>query len=205
MKYSTPMLSRKMRLLGLDPGLRRTGWGVIDIEDNRLIHVGNGVICSTSRLKLAERLVELHTGVIALVNKFQPDEVAAEETFVNKNPESTLKLGIARGAVLLAPALSGISVTEYAPNRVKKSVVGAGHANKDQVQIMVSKILPKVVFANEDAADALAVAICHAHYAQNRHLIEEKNNKNMLENKRSPNNSRMKSLINAALLRDANR
>jgi crossover junction endodeoxyribonuclease RuvC len=205
MKYDTPMASRKMRLLGLDPGLRRTGWGVIDVDGNRLIHIGNGVICSTSELKLAERLVELHTGVLALVNKFQPDEVAAEETFVNKNPESTLKLGIARGAVLLAPALSGLSVTEYAPNRVKKSVVGAGHANKDQVQIMVSKILPKVILANEDAADALAVAICHAHYAQNRHLIEKTNNKNMLENKRSSNNSQMKSLIDAALLRDANR
>jgi crossover junction endodeoxyribonuclease RuvC len=205
MKYSVPMASRKMRLLGLDPGLRRTGWGVIDVDGNRLIHIGNGVICSTSRLELSERLVELHIGVIALVNKFQPDEVAAEETFVNKNPESTLKLGIARGAVLLAPALSGISVTEYAPNRVKKSVVGAGHANKDQVQIMVSKILPKVVFSNEDAADALAVAICHAHYAQNRHLIEETNNKNMSENKKFSNNSRRKNLIDAALLRDTKR
>jgi crossover junction endodeoxyribonuclease RuvC len=205
MKYSTRVTSRKTRLLGLDPGLRRTGWGVIDVDGSRLIHIGNGVICSTSRLQLTERLVELHTGVIALVNKFQPDEVAAEETFVNKNPESTLKLGIARGAVLLAPALSGISVTEYAPNRVKKSVVGAGHANKDQVQIMVSKILPKAVLANEDAADALAVAICHAHYAQNRHLIEEINNKDVPKNKRYSNNLRMKSLIDAALLKDANR
>ena len=160
-----------MRLLGLDPGLRRTGWGVIDVQGNRLVHVANGVIGSDADKGIAERLVDLHTGVVDLVERYRPTEAAAEETFVNKNPESTLKLGLARGAVLLAPALAGLPVTEYAPNRVKKSVVGAGHADKDQVQLMVGKLLPGVVFANADAADALAVAICHAHFAQTRRAV----------------------------------
>lgn len=162
---------RTLRLLGLDPGLRRTGWGVIDVQGNRLVHVANGVIGSNSENGIAERLVELHGGVVDLVERYRPDEAAAEETFVNKNPESTLKLGLARGAVLLAPALAGLPVSEYAPNRVKKSVVGAGHADKDQVQLMVGKLLPGVEFTNADAADALAVAICHAHFAQTRRVV----------------------------------
>jgi len=156
----------KMRLLGLDPGLQRTGWGVIEADGSRLRHVANGVIASNGALEIAERLVELHQGVLQILRGYEPDEAAVEETFVNKNPESTLKLGLARGAVLLAPALAGLRVSEYAPNRVKKSVVGAGHADKNQVQLMVSKLLPGVEFANADAADALAVAICHAHFAQ---------------------------------------
>lgn len=155
----------KIRLLGLDPGLQRTGWGVVDLVGSRLRHVANGVIASNSRLQIAQRLVELHRGLLEVLAKFAPDEAAVEQTFVNKNPESTLKLGLARGAVLLAPALVGLSVTEYAPNRVKKSVVGAGHADKKQVQLMVSKLLPGVDLENADAADALAVAICHAHFA----------------------------------------
>ena len=160
-----------VRFLGLDPGLRRTGWGVIDATGSRLVHVANGVISSDAMKGIAERLVELHAGVLDVIERYRPDSAAVEETFVNKNPESTLKLGLARGAILLAPALQGLPVTEYAPNRVKKSVVGAGHANKDQVQIMVGKLLPGVEFANADAADALAVAICHAHFAQTHRAI----------------------------------
>jgi len=204
MTFANSGFSGKKRLLGLDPGLRRTGWGIIDIDGSRLVHVGNGVVCSTAGLDIAERLVELHSGVLNLVKKFQPDEVAAEETFVNKNPESTLKLGLARGSVLLAPALSGVSVTEYAPNRVKKSVVGAGHANKDQVQMMVSRILPKAILFNEDSADALAVAICHAHFAQSRVLNEKVGIKNHGKQSHISTRSRMKELINAAILKEEN-
>jgi crossover junction endodeoxyribonuclease RuvC len=160
-----------IRFIGLDPGLRRTGWGVIDAVGSRLIHVANGVIESDGTKEIAERLVELHAGVLEMIEHYRPDEAAVEETFVNKNPESTLKLGLARGAILLAPALRGLPVSEYAPNRVKKSVVGAGHADKDQVQLMVGKLLPGVAFANADAADALAVAICHAHFAQTHRAI----------------------------------
>lgn len=154
-----------MRLLGLDPGLRNTGWGVIDVAGNRLSHVANGTLHSTGTLSIPERLVELHDGVLEVLARYVPEEAAAEETFVNKNPESTLKLGLARGAVLLAPAKSGLPVTEYAPNRVKKSVVGVGHATKEQVQLMVTKLLPDCELTGPDAADALAVAICHAHFS----------------------------------------
>jgi crossover junction endodeoxyribonuclease RuvC len=160
-----------MRFLGIDPGLRRTGWGVIDAARGRLIHVANGVIASDATKEIAERLVELHSGTLEIIERYRPDAAAVEETFVNKNPESTLKLGLARGAILLAPALRGLPVSEYAPNRVKKSVVGAGHADKDQVQLMVGKLLPGVEFANADAADALAVAICHAHFTQTHQAV----------------------------------
>ena len=164
-------MARTMRLLGLDPGLQRTGWGVIDVDGSRLIHVANGVVKTDPLGGIDQRLIELHVGVLEAIEQYRPDAAAIEETFVNKNPESTLKLGLARGAIILAPALSGIPVTEYAPNRVKKSVVGAGHADKHQVQMMVKKLLPGVVFANADAADALAVAICHAHFAQTHQAI----------------------------------
>lgn len=205
MPFESPTLPDKKRLLGLDPGLRRTGWGVIDVKGNHLIHVANGVVCSDSGKTIAERLVQLHSGILNLVKQFQPQEVAAEETFVNKNPESTLKLGLARGAVLLAPALSGIPVSEYAPNKVKKAVVGAGHAAKNQVQIMVGNILPKAVLANEDAADALAVAICHAHFTQNPVLVDQVSRKNGLKQNTPNNQSRLKDLIDAALLKEASR
>jgi crossover junction endodeoxyribonuclease RuvC len=165
-------MARTMRLLGLDPGLQRTGWGVIDVDGSRLIHVANGVVNTDPSGGIDQRLIELHAGVLEAIEQYRPDAAAIEETFVNKNPESTLKLGLARGAIILAPALSGIPVTEYAPNRVKKSVVGAGHADKHQVQMMVKKLLPGVVFANADAADALAVAICHAHFAQTHQAID---------------------------------
>jgi crossover junction endodeoxyribonuclease RuvC len=154
-----------MRVLGLDPGLRHTGWGVIDVAGNRLCHVADGVVSAPIDLPLAERLVALFRQVGEVIARFAPDEAAVEETFVNKNPASTLKLGVARGVVLLAPAERGLRVIEYSTNLVKKSVVGAGHAEKAQIQLMVRRLLPGSAAASADAADALAVAICHAHHA----------------------------------------
>ena len=154
-----------MRLLGLDPGLRHTGWGVIEVSGSSLRHLANGAIASDASCDLSDRLVQLYEGIEKVIGEWQPDEAAVEETFVNKNPVSTLKLGQARGISLLVPALHRITVAEYAPNKIKKSVVGAGHAGKDQIHAMVSMLLPGCKIANEHAADALAVAICHAHYA----------------------------------------
>jgi crossover junction endodeoxyribonuclease RuvC len=159
-----------MRLIGLDPGLRLTGWGVIEIEGNRLRHVAHGVVKVTATGTLAERLRELFEGVAAIIESERPLEAAVEETFVNVNPGSTLKLGQARGVVMLAPARAGLPVFEYAANLVKKSVVGVGHADKRQIAMMVGRLLPGVE-ASADAADALAVAICHAHHrATARHV-----------------------------------
>ena len=152
-----------MRLIGLDPGLRLTGWGVIDVEGNRLRHVAHGVIKVAVDQSLAERLNALFEGVAAVVAAQQPLEAAVEETFVNVNPGSTLKLGQARGVVMLAPARAGLQVFEYATNLVKKSVTGAGHADKRQIAMMVGRLLPGVE-ATADAADALADAIWHAHH-----------------------------------------
>ena len=154
-----------MRILGLDPGLRHTGWGVIDVAGNRLTHVADGVAHAAVDMPLASRLSTLFRQILAVLEQFRPDEAAVEETFVNKNPASTLKLGVARGVVLLAPAERGLPVAEYSANMVKKSVVGAGHAEKAQVQMMVRRLLPGCDIAEPDAADALAVAICHAHHA----------------------------------------
>jgi crossover junction endodeoxyribonuclease RuvC len=160
-----------MRLIGLDPGLRLTGWGVIDVEGNRLRHVAHGVIKVATAGTLAERLRDLFDGVAGIVTVHQPLEAAVEETFVNANPGSTLKLGQARGVVMLAPALAGLPVYEYAANLVKKSVTGAGHADKHQIAMMVGRLLPGVD-ASADAADALAVAICHAHHRATAKRIE---------------------------------
>ncbi len=160
-----------MRLLGLDPGLRNTGWGVIDATDNRLRHVSNGVVGTDARLSLAERLVQLEEGLAAVIERFAPVEAAVEETFVNRNPGSTLKLGQARGIALLVPARAGLAVAEYPPNMVKKAVVGTGHAAKEQVQMMVRTLLPGCTITDADAADALAVAICHAHHRATRMVI----------------------------------
>lgn len=154
-----------MRILGLDPGLRNTGWGVIEAEGNRLHHVANGVIKTTSDQELPQRLVELHDGIRAVLGDYQPDEAAVEVTLANKNPNSTLKLGMARGIALLTPALTGLPVGEYLPMIVKKSVVGTGHATKDQVSMMVERLLPGCKIVSADSADALAIAICHAHNA----------------------------------------
>ena len=160
-----------MRLIGLDPGLRLTGWGVIDVDGNRLRHVAHGVVKVPADRSLAERLNELFEGVSAVIAEHRPIEAAVEETFVNANPASTLKLGQARGVVLVAPARAGLKVFEYAANLVKKSIVGAGHADKHQIAMMVGRLLPGVV-ATADAADALAVAICHAHHRETARRIE---------------------------------
>ena len=154
-----------MRVLGLDPGLRQTGWGVIDAEGNRLRHVANGVVVSDGRSDLAQRLLQLHRGLAAVVAEHRPRTAAVEVTLANKNPASTLKLGMARGIALLTPALDGLAVAEYLPMIVKKAVVGTGHADKEQVAMMVGRLLPGCSIAAPDAADALAVAICHAHHA----------------------------------------
>lgn len=154
-----------MRLIGLDPGLRRTGWGIIEAEGNRLRHVANGSVTSDGDATLAVRLAQLYDALSAVLTEWRPQTAAVEETFVNKNPVSTLKLGQARGVVLLAPAKMGLAVHEYAPNLIKKSIVGTGHAEKNQVHEMVRKLLPGITISGPDAADALAVAICHAHHA----------------------------------------
>jgi crossover junction endodeoxyribonuclease RuvC len=157
-----------MRLLGLDPGLRVTGWGVVEAEGNRLSHVADGALKIDARASLAERLANLYGGLQQVLDLHRPDEAAVEETFVNRNPASALKLGQARGVVLLAPAAFGIPVAEYPANVVKKSVVGAGHADKQQIDAMVRMLLPGCAAATPDAADALAVAICHAHHMSTR-------------------------------------
>ncbi len=153
------------RILGLDPGLRHTGWGIIDIKSNQLMHVAHGVISSTTEMNLSERLVELFKGLKTIIDQHKPQEAAVEETFVNNNPVSTLKLGMARGVVLMTPALFELKVSEYPANKVKKSVVGVGHASKEQVAHMVQVLLPKATPVKLDAADALAIAICHGHHS----------------------------------------
>jgi len=153
-----------VRLLGLDPGLRFTGWGVIDVDGNRLRHIGDGVIATDATDSVPERLKILHDALLALLERLRPDEAAVEETYVNRNGAATLKLGYARGVALLAPALAGVSVTEYGAKSVKKAVVGTGGADKDQVEMMVRRLLPGALIRRADAADALAVAICHAHH-----------------------------------------
>ena len=155
-----------MLLIGLDPGLRRTGWGVIEAEGNRLSHVANGSVTSDDKADLGVRLKQLFEGLGEVLARYRPASAAVEETFVNKNPTTTLKLGQARGVVLLAPAVAGIPIAEYTPNMIKKALVGFGHADKDQVQFMVRRFMPGIVFESADAADALAIAICHAHNAQ---------------------------------------
>ena len=152
-----------MRILGIDPGLRNLGWGVIESQGSRLAHVGNGV-CRSSGDDLARRLLSLHEQLSDVLARFLPDQAAIEQTFVNKDGAGTLKLGQARGVVLLAAAQAGLPIGEYAPNRVKKTVVGVGHADKQQVLHMVRLQLPGCDPAGPDAADALAIAICHAHY-----------------------------------------
>jgi crossover junction endodeoxyribonuclease RuvC len=159
-----------MRLIGLDPGLRHTGWGIIESEGSRLRHVADGALHPPPTLPLAERLLALHAGLAAVLDRYRPAAAAVEETFVSKNAASTLKLGLARGVVLLGPALFALPVAEYSANLVKKSVVGVGHADKAQVQMMVRRLLPGASLETADSADALAVAICHAHHLDTRRL-----------------------------------
>lgn len=156
------MNDRAIRIIGIDPGLRRTGWGVIDSDGVRLVHVASGVITSAKDDGLAYRLRELYEGLTSVIAAFNPVEAAVEETFVNDNARATLKLGQARGIAMLAPAMRGLRVAEYAPNLIKKTVVGAGHAEKQQIQAMIGFLLPKAKFESADEADALAIAICHA-------------------------------------------
>lgn len=154
-----------MRVIGIDPGLRNMGWGVIDVAGSRLSHVANGV-CHGVGDALADRLLALHLALTEVFQLHVPDTAAVEQTFVNKDGAGTLKLGQARGIAMLVPAQAGLTVGEYAPNAVKKAVVGVGHADKRQIDHMVRLQLPGVQIAGPDAADALAIAICHAHHAQ---------------------------------------
>jgi len=158
-----------LRVLGIDPGLRNLGWGVVDVQGARITHVANGICHSApgeASGDLALRLVSLYTQLSEVMRIYAPDEAAVENTFVNKDAVATLKLGQARGIALLVPAQAGITVGEYAPNAMKKAIVGVGHASKDQVDHMVRLHLPGVVIAGPDASDALAIAICHAHHLQ---------------------------------------
>jgi crossover junction endodeoxyribonuclease RuvC len=155
-----------VRILGIDPGLRRTGWGVVEIDGNRLTFVGCGSVEPPENLPLARRLLAIHEGLAKVLGDYRPAEAAVEQTFVNKDAVATLKLGQARGVAMLAPAMVGISVSEYAPNQVKKAVVGAGHADKHQILMMLKILLPRADPQSPDAADALAVAITHAHHRQ---------------------------------------
>lgn len=157
-------MTTPLRIIGIDPGLRRTGWGIIDVTGSRLMFVACGVIKADVEGALASRLRDIHDALAQVIVEYQPHEAAVEETFVNVNPASTLKLGQARGVALLVPALHGLPVGEYAANLVKKSVVGAGHAEKQQIRMMVERLLPKALIHSEDAADALAIAITHAHH-----------------------------------------
>ena len=161
---STKPMGRPIRILGIDPGLRRTGWGLIEVDGNRLIYIACGSVATSDKVSLAERLVTIHDGLVKVMEEFTPEEAAVEATFVNKDASATLKLGQARGVAMLVPAARGIPVAEYAPNQIKKSVVGTGHAGKQQIHHMVRVLLPKSRAASADAADALAVAICHAHH-----------------------------------------
>lgn len=160
-------MAHQTRILGIDPGLRKTGWGVIDVEGTRVSFVACGSVEPDTGLELAARLAALHEGLRTIVADHAPDEAAIEETFVNADARSALKLGAARGVAMLVPAQAGLSVAEYAPNHVKKTVVGAGHAEKQQIRLMIKVLLPKAVVKTDDAADALAVALCHA---QNRNV-----------------------------------
>ncbi len=159
-------MGRPIRILGIDPGLRRTGWGVIEVEGNRLVYVACGSAESDDKAALAIRLVSLHDALAAVVAAFHPDEAAVEQTFVNKNAAATLKLGQARGIALMVPARAGVHIAEYAPNLVKKTIVGAGHGDKSQIRMMLGVLLPKADPRTHDAADALAIAITHAHHRQ---------------------------------------
>jgi crossover junction endodeoxyribonuclease RuvC len=153
-----------VRILGLDPGLGTTGWGLIQAEGNRLSHIANGQLTTKTDAELPQRLASLADQLDALIAEHRPDSAAVEEVFVNKNPQSTLKLGQARGVVMMIAARAGIDVGEYAARLVKKAVVGTGGAEKAQVHAMVARLLPGAKIAGPDAADALAVAITHAHH-----------------------------------------
>ncbi len=158
------MLQIPIRIIGIDPGLRNMGWGIIEAVGSRLVFVACGVVRSDAALTLSDRLRQLHEGLAQIIHAHMPAEAAVEETFVNRDPQSALKLGQARGVALVVPALAGLPVAEYAANLVKKTVVGAGHAEKQQIAAMIRILLPRAEAKSADAADALAVAICHAQH-----------------------------------------
>jgi crossover junction endodeoxyribonuclease RuvC len=157
-------VSGAIRIIGIDPGLRRTGWGIVDSLGSRLSFVAAGTIRPDESIPLAERLCAIHDGLAGVLVEFAPLEAAVEATFVNRDAAATLKLGQARGVAMLVPARAGIAVAEYAPNAVKKAIVGSGHAEKRQIALMVAMLLPSARFKGADSADALAIAICHAHH-----------------------------------------
>ena len=162
-------MGQPVRILGIDPGLRHTGWGIVQCEGSRLRYLACGRIATIAEGEMAQRLSALSNALEALLLEHRPDEAAVEETFVNSNPRSALKLGQARGICLLAPARHGLPVAEYAANQVKKSVVGAGHADKTQIAAMVARLLPGSKASSADAADALAIAITHAMHRKAGH------------------------------------
>jgi len=159
-------MTRLIRIIGIDPGLRRTGWGIVEVAGNRLSFLGCGSVTTQEQDGLAERLLTIHDGLARIVDEFKPHEAAVEATFVNKDAKATLKLGQARGIAMVVPARAGVPVAEYAPNVVKKSIVGAGHGDKAQVRMMIGVLLPKADPRSDDAADALAIAVTHAHHRQ---------------------------------------
>ena len=164
-------MKRAIRILGIDPGLRHTGWGMIAAEGSRLSFIASGVIDTQSGVALSERLRRLHEGLVGVIADHAPDEAAVEETFVNRDPQSALKLGQARGIALVVPALAGLAVAEYSANLVKKTITGTGHAEKQQIAAMLKFLLPRSDAATPDAADALAVAITHAHHRKPPALV----------------------------------
>ena len=157
-----------IRILGLDPGLSAMGWGVIAVEGSRLAHIAHGVIATKPALGLGMRLMELHRVLGSVIAEHGPAAIAVEQAFVAKDPSAALKIGHARAVALLAAAQAGLEIAEYAPNQIKKCVVGAGHAGKEQVQFMVKRLLPACGVTRADAADALAAAIAHAHLSTTR-------------------------------------
>ena len=159
-------MTQAIRIIGIDPGLRRTGWGVVETLGSSLRFVAAGTVRSDDKADLASRLRQIHDGLATIVHGHMPHEAAVEATFVNKDATATLKLGQARGVAMLVPALAGLQVSEYAPNAVKKAVIGVGHGDKKQIHMMVRVLMPKASFDSDDAADALAIAICHVHHRQ---------------------------------------
>ncbi|MGB3537972.1 MAG: crossover junction endodeoxyribonuclease RuvC [Mesorhizobium sp.] len=159
-------MAETIRIIGIDPGLRRTGWGIVESLGNSLHFIAAGTVKSDDKAALAFRLCQLHDGLTEVLQAAMPHEAAVEQTFVNKDAVATLKLGQARGIAMLVPARAGLPVAEYAPNAVKKAVIGVGHGDKKQIHMMVKVLLPKATFDSEHAADALAIAICHAHHRQ---------------------------------------
>ena len=164
--YQGLTMRRPIRILGIDPGLRRTGWGLVEADGNRLSYLACGALETCERSMLGDRLVAIHDGLCRVIEQHRPDEAAVEATFVNANAVATLKLGQARGIAMLVPAKAGLSVAEYAPNLIKKTIVGSGHGDKAQIRMMIGVLLPKAEPQSEDAADALAIAVTHAHHRQ---------------------------------------